>query len=244
MINSARRRRHDQAKSRTGWRGRLAVALLVLLLLPLGPILVLRWLPPPTSSFMLQARFGGLADAAPCRAVVYRWVPWQGISEHAKMAVIASEDQRFAWHWGIDLQSIGEVLQDREGGSLRGASTISQQVAKNLFLWPGRSWLRKSMEAYLTLLLEISWPKQRILEMYLNVAQFDRCAFGVAAASERFFDVEPAQLNARSAALLAAVLPNPVRLRADPPSDYVDGRAWWIESQMRQLGGASYLEQL
>lgn len=244
MVNSARRRRHGQARSRTGWPGRLAVVLLVLLLLPLGPILVLRWWPPPTTAFMLQARFGGLADAAPCGAVAYRWVPWQDISEHAKMAVIASEDQRFAWHWGIDLQSIGEVLQDSEGGSMRGASTITQQVAKNLFLWPGRSWLRKSMEAYVTLLLEASWPKQRILEVYLNVAQFDGCTFGVAAASESFFDVGPAQLNPRRAALLAAVLPNPVRLRADSPSDYVDGRAGWIESQMRQLGGASYLEQL
>lgn len=231
-------------RSRMGTPARVAAALLALALLPAAPILLLRWLPPPTTSFMLQARYGGLGDAPACAAMSYRWVPWERISEHAKMAVIAAEDQRFARHWGIDLASISDALQDRDRGAVRGASTISQQVAKNLFLWPGRSLIRKGLEAYTALLLELGWPKQRILEVYLNVAQFDACRFGVAAAAEDLFGVAPHRLSSRQAALLAAVLPNPSRLHAERPSAYVRDRARWIEAQMRQLGGGRYLDQL
>lgn len=213
--------------------------------MPLAVLLALRWIPPPTTSFMLQARFGGVGDRPACATVAYRWISSERMSDHVKMAVIASEDQRFAEHWGLDLESIGEALQDGDdGGRMRGASTISQQVTKNLFLWPGRSWIRKGTEAYLTLLLEFAWPKQRILEAYLNIAQFGPCTFGVAAASKHFFGIEPAALSARRAALLAAVLPNPALLKADRPSAYVEDRVQWIESQMRQLGGARYLDQL
>src|SRR5690606_31924442 len=123
---------------------------------------------------------------------------------------------------------------DRERGRrVRGASTISQQVAKNLFLWPGQSWFRKGLEAYFTLLIETLWPKQRILEVYLNVAEFGKGIFGCDAASEVFFRKSAAQLNAYDAALLAAVLPNPKRLRANSPSNYVRSRQQWIVSQMR-----------
>lgn len=217
----------------------------LLVVVPVAVVLALRWVAPPTSAFMLQARFGGLGDEPSCARVAYRWVSWPRISEHAKLAVIAAEDQRFARHWGLDLESIGDAIEDRgDGAPMRGASTISQQVVKNLFLWPGRSWLRKGAEAYLALVLELTWPKQRILEVYLNVAQFGPCTFGVGAASRGFFGVAPSALSRRQAALLAAVLPNPVALRADRPSSYVEDRVQWIQGQMRQLGGARYLERL
>lgn len=231
-------------KVRSRKRRWLLTTVVMLVLLPLVPLLVLRWLPPPTSAFMLQARFGGLGDAPACEVVHQRWLAWEQIPEHAKMAVVAAEDQRFAHHWGIDLESVADALREGQDGSMRGASTISQQVSKNLFLWPGRSWLRKSLEAYLTVWMELIWPKQRILEVYLNIAQFDDCVFGVAAASERLFGVSPQRLRLGQAALLAAVLPNPARLHADRPSDYVRERARWIEGQVRQLGGGSYLDRL
>lgn len=241
----AGRRNRNTKPPRRNWFTRLVWVLVVIALLPLVPLLVLRWVPPPTSAFMLQARLVGLGEAKACSALNHRWVSWKRISDPAKLAVVASEDQRFAVHWGIDLQSIGNALDERDdGGRLRGASTISQQVAKNLFLWPGRSWVRKSLEAYLTLLVELTWSKQRILEVYLNIAQFGACTFGVGAAAEQFFHRPAAQLSARQAALLAAVLPNPTRLRADRPSNYVEDRVQWIQGQMRQLGGAAYLNQL
>ena len=242
-----RRRVREQQARRS--RGRLArwlwILALVAVLAPLAVLLVLRWLPAPTSSFMLQARFGGLGDGAICRRVAYQWVAWEQISDRTKMAVIASEDQRFADHWGFDFESIGDALQEGDdGGRLRGASTISQQTAKNLFLWPAHSWFRKGLEAYFTVLLELSWPKQRILETYLNIAQFGPCTFGVAAAAKQYFGTSAAALDARRSALLAAVLPNPLALRVDHPSPYLERRVQWIESQMRHLGGARYLQEL
>ena len=127
---------------------------------------------------------------------------------------------------------------------MRGASTISQQVSKNLFLWPGQSWVRKGLEAYFTLVIEMLWPKQRILEIYLNVAEFGKGVFGVGAASEVYFRKPAAGLNTYDAALLAAVLPNPKRLRVNEPSRYVKSRQEWIVSQMRGLGGASLLTRI
>ncbi len=240
-----RRRLRDVPKRSRGFGGRLLAAVVLLALMPLALLLVMRWVPPPTSSFMLQARFGGVGEGPACGKVAYRWVPWDKISDRVKLAVIASEDQRFAEHWGFDLESIGDALQaGDEDGRLRGASTISQQTAKNLFLWPAHSWIRKGLEAYLTVLLEFAWPKQRILETYLNIAQFGHCTFGVAAASRNFFGTQPGALSARHGALLAAVLPNPLVLKIGRPSAYVEHRVQWIESQMRHLGGAQYLQQL
>ena len=153
------------------------------------------------------------------------------------LAVVAAEDQRFPVHHGFDLTEIQNALAERgASGRVRGASTISQQVAKNLFLWSGRSWVRKGFEVYFTLLIELSWPKRRILEVYLNIAQFGDRIFGVAAASRRFFGKPASALTPRDAALLAAVLPNPVRMRVDQPSPYVRQRAARIHQQTRQLG--------
>lgn len=213
------------------WAWKLPVAGLlatVLLVLPF------RWIPPPTTAF-IELYGGSEARAA------YTWVDWDDISPNAAIAVVASEDQRFPTHYGIDLEAVGEALSEESG---RGASTISQQVAKNLYLWAGRSWVRKGLEAYLTLWLEALWPKKRILEVYLNVAQFGPTTFGVGAASDEFFGVAPSQLTTRQAALLAVVLPSPRRMSPARPSAYMEERASWIQEQMRMLGGTAYLQRL
>jgi monofunctional biosynthetic peptidoglycan transglycosylase len=161
------------------------------------------------------------------------------------LAVVAGEDQRFPAHWGFDFRAIQQVLEDKaQGKALRGASTISQQVAKNLFLWHGRSLLRKALEAWFTVLLELLWPKQRILEVYLNIIELGEQTFGVEAASRRFFNKSAQQLRPEEAALLAAVLPNPLYYRVNAPSAYVRERQSWILRQMRQLGGIDYLDEL
>lgn len=207
-------------------------------------VLALRWLDPPTTAFMLRERVA-LAQSERPTKIAHRWVEWQEISRHAKVAVIAAEDQRFPDHFGFDLDSINEALVDMERGRrVRGASTISQQVAKNLFLWPGQSWVRKGLEAYFTALIELLWPKQRILEVYLNVAEFGRGIFGIGAASETFFGKPAARLTAPEAALLAAVLPSPKRMRVIAPSPYVRSRQDWILSQMRALGGVTLLARI
>jgi monofunctional biosynthetic peptidoglycan transglycosylase len=202
-----------------------------------GTVVALRWIDPPTSAFMIRERL-----AAPLR---HRWVDDAHISAHIKVAVIAAEDQNFPAHYGFDLQSINDALEDRQRGRrVRGASTISQQVAKNLFLWPQQSWVRKGLEAYFTVLIETLWPKQRILEVYLNVAEFGRGVFGVGAASDVYFRKRAARLNQYDAALLAAVLPSPKRMRVNAPSSYVRSRQQWILEQMRGLGGTALLKEL
>jgi monofunctional glycosyltransferase len=205
-------------------------------------VLVLRFVPPVTSAFMLERRLQALSHDERNFSIKYHWVPWEKVSSELPIAMIAGEDQKFPSHHGFDVQAIQTALDEADDGErLRGASTISQQTAKNLFLWGGRSFVRKGLEAYFTVLIEISWPKRRILEVYINVAEFGDGTYGAEAAAREFFHKAPAQLSAHEAALLAAVLPNPKKLRADRPSGYVQNRAEWIERQVRQLGGASYL---
>jgi monofunctional biosynthetic peptidoglycan transglycosylase len=196
-----------------------------------------RWIDPPTTAFMLQAR---LQRGTP---VDWRWVPWAAISPALRVAVVAAEDQKFPTHHGFDLQSISSALREA-GGRPRGASTISQQVAKNLFLWPGRSLLRKAVEAWLTTWIELGWPKRRILEVYLNVAELGPGVYGAEAASRRYFGKPARALDASEAALLAAVLPSPRRMSAVQPSRYVEQRAQEIEESVRDLGGPGYLAGL
>ena len=203
-------------------------------------VLPLRWQAPPVSSFMLQTR-----AAAQGPAYDYQWVAFANISRHMALAVIAAEDQRFLRHNGFDFTEIKRAFSDyRAGKSLRGASTISQQVAKNMYLWPQRSLLRKALEAWLTLLIECFWPKQRILEIYLNVAQFGDRVFGVGAASQRYFAKPAKQLNAQEAALLAAALPSPALHQITQPSQRLRARQRWILRQMRQLGGLDFIRHL
>jgi monofunctional biosynthetic peptidoglycan transglycosylase len=223
----------------------IAVALLGWLLITATPVLLLRWLHPLTSAFMLEARIGAWRSGERNYRTDFEWVSLEQISPHAAIAVIASEDQQFPFHTGFDLDSIRQAVRDSERGKrLRGASTISQQVAKNLFLWNGYSFVRKGLEAYFTVLIETLWPKERILEMYLNVAQFGDGIYGVQAAARRFWHQPALRLSSAEAALLAAVLPNPLRLHADRPSRYVLQRREWILGQMRDLGGAAYLRAL
>jgi monofunctional biosynthetic peptidoglycan transglycosylase len=205
-------------------------------------VLCLRWISPPTSAFMMERYFEGLFQGEQRISIRYRWVDWGSISPHMALAVVAAEDQKFFHHWGFDFESITEAMEEnRKGGHLRGASTITQQVARNLFLWPGRSYVRKGLEVYFTILLEFLWSKKRILEVYLNIAEFGDGIYGVYAAAENLLGKSPAKLTRGDAALLAAVLPNPRRLKARSPSPYVRERRRWIEEQMEQLGGITYL---
>jgi monofunctional glycosyltransferase len=223
----------------------IALALLGWLLITATPVLLLRWLHPLTSAFMLEARIGAWRSGERNYRTDFEWVSLEQISPHAAIAVIASEDQQFPFHTGFDLDSIRQAVRDSERGKrLRGASTISQQVAKNLFLWNGYSFVRKGLEAYFTVLIETLWPKERILEMYLNVAQFGDGIYGVQAAARRFWHKPALRLTSADAALLAAVLPSPLSLHAERPSRYVLQRRDWILGQMRDLGGAAYLRAL
>jgi monofunctional biosynthetic peptidoglycan transglycosylase len=192
-------------------------------------LLPLRWIPPPASAFMLRhgLEHGGYD---------FRWTPLERISSCLPAAVIAAEDQKFPRHFGFDLESIRDAVAARER-RLRGASTISQQTVKNLYLWPGRSFLRKGIEAWLTLYLELLWPKARIAEVYVNIAEFGPGIYGARAASLHFFGKEPAALGEEEAALLAAVLPSPKRLSPAPATPYVLERARWIRGQMRNAAG-------
>lgn len=207
-------------------------------------IVGLRWIDPPTSSFMLQQRISAWTGGREKPYVHHEWVDWDAIAPSVPLAVVAAEDQRFPDHRGFDLVEIEKAWSRfRAGGRMRGASTISQQVAKNLFLWRGKSWVRKGFEVWFTLLIESTWSKRRILEVYLNVAQFGPDTYGVGAASWRYFDRPAVALRERDSALLAAVLPNPDRYRLDAPSAQVRKRAARVRKQMRQLGG-TYLDGL
>ncbi len=174
---------------------------------------------------------------------------YEKISSRLAVSAVAAEDQKFPTHHGFDLESIADAMaknakRTRRAKRPRGASTISQQVAKNLLLWPGRNFVRKGIEAYFTVLIETLWPKRRILEVYLNIAQFGPQIFGAEAASRKFFGKPASQLTSREAALLIAVLPNPKRMNARNPSAYVERRANEIERAANQLGGSDYLRDL
>ncbi|WP_148253565.1 monofunctional biosynthetic peptidoglycan transglycosylase [Aidingimonas lacisalsi] len=177
-------------------------------------------------------------------AIEQQWRPWPRLSDHAKLAVIAAEDQRFSAHNGFDFEQIRKAWEaSRNGGRLRGASTISQQTAKNLFLWSGRSWLRKGLEAWFALLIEVIWPKQRILEVYLNIAEWDQGVFGLEAAAQHYFNVPAEALSEVQASRLAAILPNPRGWDAVQAVPHVERRSLWIRQQMRNLG-RGYLDRL
>lgn len=217
-----------------------------LLLMPGLPLLAsvlavaaLRVVNPPTTAFVLAAARDGLAVAP------LRFVPRSALGTAAALGVIAAEDQKFPLHRGFDVAAIEAALAaGRDGRHLRGASTISQQLAKNLFLWSGRSWLRKALEAWFTVLLEHLLPKRRILELYLNVVEYGQGVFGIGNAAERYFGRAPAALTAAQGALLAAVLPAPKRWRVDAPSAGVRARQAWILRQVQALGGAATLRRI
>ncbi|MDE2235253.1 MAG: monofunctional biosynthetic peptidoglycan transglycosylase [Gammaproteobacteria bacterium] len=197
---------------------------------------------PSITAFMQQRQLYLRAHGHPRARIEYQWVDYRDIAPAMRLAVVSSEDQTFPYNDGFDWLAIEEALRhNRVSRYIRGASTITQQTAKNLYLWAGRSYFRKLLEAYFTVLMNLEWPKQRILEMYLNTAQFDNNVFGVGAAARHLFNKSPARLSADEAALLAAALPAPDRADMDDPSDYLLRRQGWILDQMQQLGSA-YLE--
>jgi monofunctional biosynthetic peptidoglycan transglycosylase len=201
------------------WRWLLFLFLLAFLTPP-GVVLTLRWLPPPTSAFMLRS---------PTQPVDYVWVPAAQHPQTLRDAVIAAEDQKFYTHFGFDLAAIEAALEHNQKSSRkRGASTITQQVAKNLFMWQGQTYLRKGIEATFTILIELCWPKDRILEVYLNIAEFGPGTYGVEAAARKFFDKSAQELTPTESARLAAVLPSPRKWSARRPGPYVQTRIDWI----------------
>jgi len=209
---------------------RLAGVLLALLFTVLVlPVVALRWLPAPTSAFMLQS------DTRPVR---YDWVPGSAMADVARRAVVASEDQKFFEHQGFDLEAIEKAYANnqKKGRRVRGASTITQQTAKNLFLWPGGGYFRKGIEAVYTVLIEALWTKERILTVYLNIAEFGPGLYGVEAAAQAYFNKPAARLTASEAARLAAVLPNPAKWKVQNPGPYVQKRTAWILGQMGSGG--------
>ncbi|EOI3502690.1 monofunctional biosynthetic peptidoglycan transglycosylase [Cronobacter dublinensis] len=207
----------------------------------LAGILLFSFMPVPFSAVMVERQFSAWFSGDFSYVAHSDWVSMDEISPWMGLAVIAAEDQKFLEHWGFDMAAIQKAVSHNERSRrIRGASTLSQQTAKNLFLWDGRSWLRKGLEAGLTLGIETVWSKRRILTVYLNIAEFGEGVFGVEEASQRYFNKPARRLTASEAALLAAVLPNPIRFKVSAPSGYVRTRQQWILRQMRQLGGESF----
>jgi monofunctional glycosyltransferase len=229
--------------------GRLfrAIALLlgICILASILAVLLLRWLDPPYTSFMADAQISAWIERDSTYVFRHRWADLSQISPNLPLAVVASEDQKFPEHWGFDVEAIEKAYAlNQHSHKVRGASTISQQVAKNLFLWSGRSYFRKGLEAYFTVLIEALWPKRRILEIYLNIAEFGHGVYGAEAAAQRYFHKPASRLTRADAAVLAAVLPNPERYSAAAPSRYVQQRREWILGQMQALGGPEMLEEI
>jgi monofunctional biosynthetic peptidoglycan transglycosylase len=239
--------KNPSGKRRSWWRRLLALAgwagVAVLASTVLAAV-VFRFVPVPFSALMVQRRVQSWSSEKPYTAR-HQWVPLEDIAPCMGVAVIAGEDQNFPEHFGFDWKAIEKAVEHNEKSRRkRGASTVSMQTAKNLFLWETRSWVRKGFEVYFTLLIESTWSKKRILEVYLNIVEFGDGIFGVEAASRAFFGKPAKRLSASEAALLAAVLPNPHKFRANAPSEYVRGRQEWILGQMRQLGGDQVVKTL
>ena len=218
-------------------------------------VLAYRWVPPPATFLMLERRahapegrgyFGIRPDGE--RHIKYRFCNLDEVAPSVPLALVAAEDQRFMQHHGFDVDAIVRAARrnwDRaEGKPVVGGSTISQQVAKNVFLWPGRSYVRKGAEAYFTVLIELLWPKRRIMEMYLSVAEMGDCTFGVEAASRRYFGKPASEVSPAEAALLAGVLPNPLRFRAENPGPQARAKQRRVLHNMRALGGTRFIAEM
>ncbi|MCD9086292.1 monofunctional biosynthetic peptidoglycan transglycosylase [Stenotrophomonas sp. SY1] len=235
VAGSGRRRR--------GWRLLLWVPVMLLVASVLQ-VVVLRFVDPPFSTVMVFRQMEAWGQGDWKFGIHYQWRDLDQMAASVPISLVAAEDQRFPEHHGFDLKAIEKARKhNADGKRLRGASTISQQTAKNMFLWQGRSWLRKGLEAWYTVLIELLWSKQRILEVYANVAEFGDGIYGVQAAAQQYWHKDAARLSAAESARLAAVLPAPRRYNAAQPGPYVQRRAAWIQRQARQLGGAGYIEQ-
>jgi len=232
-----RRQRRDVSAVRRALK-RVGQVMLLFVLLSLALVLPLRWYNPSTSMFMLQ-------DESGREPLLHEWVTWEQFGRAMPLAVVAAEDQRFADHFGIDVVAIRKSIDEQdERGYLRGGSTITQQTVKNLFLWSGRSFVRKGLEAWLTIVAESCMPKRRILEIYLNVVELGTGIYGAAAASRYYFGKSPSQLSDREAALLAAVLPSPRRYSVADPSDFVREQRDWILGQLQRLEREGWITRI
>lgn len=232
-------------RPKAGWLRRIVIRILLTMAVFWGGgIALFSFLPVPFSAVMVERQVSNWLSGNFSYFAHSDWVSMDEISPWMGLAVIAAEDQKFPQHWGFDVGAIEKALahNERNESRMRGASTLSQQTAKNLFLWDGRSWVRKGFEAGLTLGIETVWSKKRILTVYLNIAEFGEGIFGVEAAAQRYFNKPASRLTASEAALLAAVLPNPIRFKASAPSGYVRSRQAWILRQMRQLGGEGFMQ--
>lgn len=203
-----------------------------LILLSVFVVIIYGWIPVPFTPLMAIR-----AIEFPEENIQHDWVSIDNISNNLKVAVIASEDQNFPTHNGFDVKAIEKALENnRLGKRVKGASSISQQTAKNVFLWPHRSWVRKGFEVYFTFLIETFWSKERILEVYLNSIEMGKGVYGAEAASKAWFNKPASALNPQEAAAIAAILPNPRQYKANPASNYIQGRKNWIVRQMRNMG--------
>lgn len=231
---------YRKPRKKRGWFWRWTFRLIIFVcVISALPMVVLRYYNPPTSSFIELNKRNNNSN------IKHQWVNMQNISLYFPNAVIASEDQQFPNHFGFDIKQIKLVLEDRKNSGIsRGASTISQQTVKNLFLWPGRSYLRKGLEAWLVAWMELIVPKKRILELYVNFAQFGKSVFGVEAASQHYFGIPASKLTPEQSALIAASLPTPSRSNPAKPSTYLKERAAYILDQMPRVGGRRMVREL
>jgi monofunctional glycosyltransferase len=224
------------------WLWKLPLLLLVLSVLQ---VLVLRFVDPPFTAFMVARQFEAWGAGDRDFRIAYDWRDLDAIAPSLPVSLVAAEDQNFANHDGFDFKAIEKArANNARGRKVRGASTISQQLAKNLFLWSGRSWVRKGIEAWYTVLIETLWPKSRIIEVYANVAEFGDGIYGAQAAARSYWRKDAARLSPAESARLAAVLPNPRHYNAARPGPYVQRRAQWIERNVRRIGGTGYLDTL
>ena len=212
---------------RQGIAGLLALAIVVFWVGPVLAVAAYRFVPPPITFLMIQRAVEG-------RGFKRDWVPLTQISPHLVRAVIAAEDARYCEHRGFDMQAIRKAMAANErGGKVRGGSTISQQTAKNVFLWPQRNWIRKGMEAYFTVLIEVGWGKRRIMEVYLNSIEWAPGVYGAQAAAQRWFKTDAANLTPNQAARMAAILPKPLAWKAAKPGPYVKRRSGSVARNAR-----------
>lgn len=233
------------ARRRRRWLRWLLALPLLMLVASVAQVAALRFVDPAFSAFMLSRQLEAWGDGEWSFRIAYDWRDLDEISPNLPLALVASEDQNFAEHFGFDMKAIEKARKNNaRGRKVRGGSTISQQTAKNLFLWSGRSYVRKGIEAWYTLLIEALWPKHRIIEVYANVAEFGDGVYGAQAAARTYFRKDASQLAPSEAARMAAVLPSPRRYSVVKPGPYVQRRSQAIQRQMRYIGGTEYLKRL
>lgn len=232
-------------RKRRRWLRWLIALPLLFLAVTVVQVATLRFIDPPVSAFMVSRQLEAWGEGDWGFRIAYDWRDLDEISPHVPLAMVASEDQNFAEHFGFDIKAIEKARKNNaRGRKVRGASTISQQTAKNLFLWSGRSWVRKGVEAWYTLLIEAMWPKHRIIEVYANIAEFGDGVYGAQAAARTYFRKDASRLSVAEAARMAAVLPSPRRYSITRPGPYVQRRTNAIQRQMRNIGGSDYLKRL